>query len=264
MLFFQLKKGNEEVGDCFVTTEMIYFGIKSRIVQVDVVDITAMPEFTRLSFAERRKKLDDVLCKGVFYTHRRASTYNKGKSSLSILSTNLYALPPPLFLRFLSRITFFPSKLSRETTTRPSSYESNELNMNDKFGTELPARTRLILTPFLFKRCTKRWTWIFGRWNDSREIRIRSELNMIDRHELGQASLRKAALASRRIARTLWSLRSNRLSLRYQPLELVDSRYGQEIYSPRIATVWRGGVKCTRKITSSFWYQMRLKDDGSD
>lgn len=97
MLFFQLKKGNEEVGDCFVTTEMIYFGIKSRIVQVDVVDISAMPEFTRLSFAERRKKLDDVLCKGVFYTHRRASTYNKGKSSLSILSTNLYALPPPLF-----------------------------------------------------------------------------------------------------------------------------------------------------------------------
>lgn len=42
-------------GDCFVTgtTELIYSGIKSRIVQVDVVDITAMPEFTRLSFVAR-------------------------------------------------------------------------------------------------------------------------------------------------------------------------------------------------------------------
>lgn len=157
--------------------------------------------------------------------------------------------PPPVFFYD------FPCNLCVELARNYTSiilptYESNELNMNDKFGTELPARTSL-LTRFLFKRCTKRWAWILGRWNDSREIRIRSELNMIEWHELGQASLRKAVLASRRIVR-LSGLRSNRLSLRYQPLELVDSR--QEIYSPRIATVWRGS-NAREKLRRVFWYQ---------
>lgn len=58
VLLFQLKKGNEEGGDCFVmrTTELIYSGIKWRIVQVDVVDIGAMPEFTRRNFSKAKTR----------------------------------------------------------------------------------------------------------------------------------------------------------------------------------------------------------------
>lgn len=119
------------------------------------------------------------------------------------------ALPLPFFF-FYDSFPVQPLRRTRAKLHVHLPHESNELNMNDKFGTELPARTSL-LTPFLFKRCTKRWTWILGRWNDSREIRIRSELNMIDWHELGQASFRKAVFASRRIVRTANSLVCGRI-----------------------------------------------------
>lgn len=108
---------------------------------------SAMPEFTRRNFSKAKTRRRRVLCKDVFYMHRRAcSTIYKGKSSIGYFRQTCR----PLFYDS-SPITFV--ELARNYTSIFLSYESNELNMNDKFGTELPARTSLV-TPFPFKRCT--------------------------------------------------------------------------------------------------------------
>lgn len=92
--------------------------------------------------------------------HRRAcSTIYKGKSSIGYFRQTCHS-PPPLFLRFLS---YNLCRASAKLHVHLPIYESNELNMNDKFGTELPARTSLV-TPLNVARTLNLDPWTMKRF----------------------------------------------------------------------------------------------------